>query len=251
MNTEDKNIKNEVEENTTKENEQATKESNRVNSETVTHKKKKHGKLIFFLIILIGVLIVLGYMIYTGSWNPFKSNDISKEAKISYEHHTDDAKEILNSAVSEEDVEEIESDTSEQNPFNPNTGISPYGFRVKDYGEKGKNGILIEKQATYDEYYYKFGGYLFIKYMKNSDYANEYFNKKENATSIIDKYDVNNARVVLGYNDHDLHFFILKDCKIYDLVVLEMEYYNNSQNLFNLLEIDYKIPEKDKVLEQK
>ena len=211
-------------------------------------KKKKHGKLIFFLIILIGILIVLGYMIYTGAWNPFKSNDVSKEAKISYENNVNDSKDILNITDSEENINYIENDTSENNPFNPKTGISPYGFRVKDYGANGKNGVLLEKQATYENYYNKFGGYLYIKYMKNYDYSNEYFIKKKNSMSIIDEKNLNEkTKIILGYEGNDLTFYILEDCKIYEFFVADTDLYDNSQNLFNTLNINYQIPSKDKL----
>lgn len=213
-------------------------------------KKKKHGKLIFFLIILISILIVLGYMIYTGALNPFKSNDVSKEAKVSYENNTNDSKDILYMSDLVADIEEIES--NENDLYNPKKGASPYGFDIKDYGENGKSGILLEKQAVDESYYNKFGGYLFIKYMKNFDYANEYYIKNKNATSTIVEQTVDNkTKFFIGYKDYDLNFFILKDCKIYNLAIVDMDIYDNSQNLFNLLNIKYQIPSKDKVLSHK
>ena len=152
-------------------------------------KKKKHGKLIFFLIILIGILIVLGYMIYTGALNPFKSNNVSHVAKISYENNISDSKDILNTTELSSKIEEIENDETDR--YNPKTGEYPYGFQVKDNGLDGKNGILLEKQAADESYYNKFGGYLYIRYMKNYDYSNEYFIKKKNSMSIIDEKNLN------------------------------------------------------------
>ena len=181
MNTEDKDIKNEVDEDSTMPIEEDENTNDVVNDKIADEKseEKKHSNKKTVLIVLGGfVVFCVAAMIITGGWNPFKNRDVTKDAKTAYKESDEQAADIFS------DVGDFTLKDQDQDEISPDllpTGRYPNGFSVTDYGDEGKNGILKEMYTIMGEDFEVIYGFnqFEVYYMKNNDYAIEKYNQLE------------------------------------------------------------------------
>jgi len=212
-----------------------------------TKRKKSHGKLKVFLVFILLVGAATGYMIYSGAWNPFKSKEISEEAKANYDNRVDyNINFALNAGMDREEFEE-------GGYFGPNSTY-PYGFSIEDYGEEGKNGVLQVQNTVYADYNSRYGGFLSIYFMKNIDYSKEqylgWYNGSKSKSDYNKEYVIDDNNKVYFYvnsNTKVLYTYIIKGCMNYELYGYEAANIVNSQNLVNDLGFDCTLPSLEEI----
>lgn len=212
-------------------------------------KKRKHGKLKAFFVFLFIIGLGIGYLIFSGAWNPFKSEEISREAVENYSNSDIVVSNIYN------DVYQYMIDNQTDNfidNYKPD-GSEPYGFDVHDYGEKTENskGIMKEMECTlYQDFESIYGlNNLYITYLKNEDYANEKYVQTKGEFHAKKDYKIDdNTKLSFGYvgeNWDDLQYIIIKQgTVVYNGLIDtdEDENYYKVQNLLNKLSINFQLP---------
>lgn len=258
MNTEDKDIKNEVDEDSTMPIEEDENTNDVVNDKIADEKseEKKHSNKKTVLIVLGGFIVFcVAAMIITGGWNPFKNRDVTKDAKTAYKESDEQAADIF-SDVGDLMISDIKNsddapadEVTISSDYLP-TGRLPNGFHVTDYGKDGKNGVLKEMYTTLMEDFEIIYGFnqFEIYYMKNNDYAIEKYNQLE--SELCQKeYTPNtkNSKVAFGYDVPDqtgeLSYMVArKGTVVYKGVFRNTDNYDKVQYLFNKLGVDMELP---------
>lgn len=258
MNTEDKDIKNEVDEDSTMPIEEDENTNDVVNDKIADEKseEKKHSNKKTVLIVLGGFIVFcVAAMIITGGWNPFKNRDVTKDAKTAYKESDEQAADIF-SDVGDLMISDIKNsddapadEVTISSDYLP-TGRLPNGFHVTDYGEDGKDGVLKEMYTTLAQDFgaiYGFNDFT-IYYMKNEDYANEKYTQLKNS-ECQKEYTPNtkNSKVAFGYDVPDksgeLTYMVAKKGTIvYEGIFFDLSNYDKVQNLFDKLGIDMTLP---------
>lgn len=228
------------------------------NTEKLNDKKlknKKHGKLKLILIILFIIGIIMGYLILCGAWNPFKSNNISTEAKKDYENSN-----IVSSAIYEDVYKDIVKNNSDDFTDNyKEDGIEPFGFEItSDHGTTtNENGVLKEMHTILNlEFENVYGlNNFFVYYMANEDYANEKYVQIKSSLHGKKDYIINNTtKISFGYdgtNYDELGYIIIKkDNVVYHGIIggqyTVAEDYPKIKKLLDKLDIDFELPEQSK-----
>lgn len=257
MNTEDKDIKNEVDEDSTMPieedentndvvNDKIADEKSEENKEII--KEKKHSNKKTVLIVLGGFIVFcVVAMIITGGWNPFKNRDVTKDAKTAYKESDEQAADIFSDVTNY--ITKQTGETEESPDLLP-TGRYPNGFHVTDYGEDGKDGVLKEMYTILAQDFgaiYGFNDFT-IYYMKNEDYANEKYTQLKNS-ECQKEYTPNtkNSKVAFGYDVPDqtgeLSYMVAKKgTVVYEGIFFDLSNYDKVQNLFDKLGIDMTLP---------
>lgn len=250
MNTEDKDIKNEVDEDSTMPIEEDENTNDVVNDKIADEKseEKKHSNKKTVLIVLGGFIVFcVAAMIITGGWNPFKNRDVTKDAKTAYKESDEQAADIFSDVTNY--ITKQTGETEESPDLLP-TGRYPNGFSVTDYGDEGKNGILKEMYTIMGEDFEVIYGFnqFEVYYMKNNDYAIEKYNQLE--SELCQKeYTPNtkNSKVAFGYDVPDqtgeLSYMVArKGTVVYKGVFGNTDNYDKVQYLFNKLGVDMELP---------
>ncbi|MDO5812637.1 MAG: hypothetical protein Q4Q31_06040 [Bacillota bacterium] len=210
-------------------------------------KEKKHSNKKTVLITLGGfVVFCVVAMIITGAWNPFKSKEVSEEARVAYEKSDEQAADIFSDiadfTMKEQDADEISPDYREN-------GIYPNGFEVKDYGEEGEDGVLKSYDcAVYTDFQEIYGlGNFFIYYMKNDDYANEKFSAVKGGLGGGKIYKGSDGSKVSFGKDGggELSYIIFqKNSVVYNGMLSENKNdYLKIKKLFDKIGIDFNFPD--------
>lgn len=253
MNTEDKDIKNEVDEDSTMPIEEDENTNDVVNDKIADEKseEKKHSNKKTVLIVLGGFIVFcVAAMIITGGWNPFKSRTVEEEAVKKYE----ESSEVANDVWTDLNPEDAELDKNSsyykelQAEFGPD-GEFPYGFEIlEDNGKEGKDGVLKSMVTANTAYFNKYGFDYTVYYMKNKDYANEKYNQLKNGDDGVNdfrkEYSFSNGKITIAQRKET--GLTIMSIKI-NTVVYYMEGYSdksdNAQELFNKLNIDFTLPD--------
>lgn len=213
-------------------------------------KKKKHSNAKTAFIVLGGtILLVVVAMIATGGWNPFKSNEVTKEAKVAYEQYdekfSDIGKKIDKIAITSLNGDYTDDDIAEYERSHGPDGMQPYGFRVEDYGSSGKDGILkYMRDVRNVELEENFGATLQVYYMINEDYAKEKYASMKGSYlgAYAKEYDIKNGKVGFGQSsDYNGGFILVRQgTVIYYGISGNNTQFNKLQKWFDLIGVDFK-----------
>ncbi|MBS5371322.1 MAG: hypothetical protein KHY19_17890 [Coprobacillus cateniformis] len=222
-------------------------------------KEKKHSNAKTAIIVLGSVvLLVVAAVIATGGWNPFKSNEVSKEAKVAYENSVEKSEDILikvqdmyikDQGGTANDKEMIED--FEKSGYGPD-GEFPNGFKVTDYGSEGKDGVLKEMDDVLNTLYEpQYGATIHILYMKNEDYAKEKYASMKGSYlgSYAKEYDTKNGKVAFAQSsDYQGGFVLVREgTVIYYGMSSENKNFNRLQKWFDLIGVDFKFTSVDEI----
>ena len=248
-----------VEETTTEEVEETSVEIDETKKETEGDSKKKkkpkkeHGNgFKFFVGILIIVVTILGYLLITGQWNPFKSREPEKQAVENYENSLEASHELWKELDCGEYDPTLGDYGAIPHDFAPD-GRFPYGFEIlEDNGKEGKNGVLKAMTTADSSYCFKYGLNFDVYYMKNNDYAKEQYIALKNSASGINSYrkefEGTNCKVTIArrFSDEYIMFFVKYGTTLYEMYG-HTENFSKMQALFDTLNIDLKIPSLEKL----
>lgn len=243
-----------VEETTTEEVEETSVEIDEIKEETEGDSKKKkkpkkeHGNgFKFFVGILIIVVTILGYLLITGQWNPFKSREPEKQAVENYEESLEETRQLWTGLGFEEYKPELGEDQVTPKEYAPD-GEYPYGFQVwEDNGKEGKNGVLKMMETVSSAYSINYGLDFKVYFMKNEDYAKEQYigikNGDSGANSFRKEFEGNNCKVTIArdYSTDLMLFYVKHGTTVYRMDGFS-ENYSKMQPLFDALKIDFKLP---------
>lgn len=216
-----------------------------INEKEKKPKKEQSNKFKIFRLFLIFIIGVLAIIIFSGSWNPFKSSEVSHEASVVYEKSEETMKNIYEMADKiNEEATGIHYDMPID--YSP-SGRRPYGFKTEDYGKEGnKEGIQKEMQSVTYAISDNFGCDLTIYYMINEDYAKEKYMSFKNSFGVyVDEYEFNGGKIAFGATSDDTGAFIyvLNGTVIYEFVPTTNEEYEKSEGFMDLLGIDFEFPD--------
>ena len=208
-------------------------------------KKKEHSNTFkVFRLLLVFIVFILAFTYFSGSWNPFKSSEISKEATTLYEKSEETAKNIF------EIGKEIKEKTDGvkygvPDSYSP-SGERPYGFKIQDFGKEGNNqGVQKEMESVSWEVSDNFGSDLKIYYMINEDYAKEKYKSLQNAfPAPYDEFSFNGGKIAFGetYESVGAYIVVLKGTVVYKFLPKTNEDYKKSEGFMDLLGIDFEFP---------
>ena len=219
-------------------------DSSTVNEEGKKPKKEESNKFKMFRLFLIFIIGALAIIIFSGSWNPFKSSEVSHEASVIYEKSEDTMKDIYNK------VDKINEEAKGEEFGTPDIykpgGDFPYGFKTEDYGVEGnEEGIQKYMETVTWAVSDNFGANLKIYYMINEDYAKEkYLAFKNSMGAYADEYEFEGGKITFGATSTDVGAFIyvLKGTVVYKFVPTSNEAYEKSEGFMDLLGIDFEFP---------
>ncbi len=214
-----------------------------------TKQKKNHQKLKFFLAFLCLAAIALGYIVYTGAWNPFKSKEPDPQAIQNYENAYELPSQMWNEM--NPDYAQMDKDTIEYQEFDHDFGPNsdcPYGFEIlEDNGKEGKNGVLKAMSTSSGSYTEKYGVTYEVYFMLNEDYANEKYIGFTNGDSGVNdfrkEYTTSNAKITIAKRNEDSFalLYVKFGTTLYYMAG-DTHDYQKMQALFNRIGIDFQVP---------
>ena len=208
--------------------------------------KKEHGNAFkVFRILFIIVIIIMVFLLVSGQWMPFKEETSSNEAISAYEKSDEKMEEILN--ILNKEMEEKTGKTPTLPDSMKPGGEYAYGFYTEDYGEEGnKDGVLKSLTNALSDFKEKYGNDLKIYYMKNEDYAKEFYNNTRNSFgSVVEEHSFENGNIAFGKYDigGGANIVFRKGTVVYHAITSSKSTYEKASQMMELFDIDYKFPE--------
>ena len=219
-------------------------DSSIINEKEEKPRKEESNKFKMFRLFLIFIIGALAIIIFSGSWNPFKSSEVSHEATVLYEKSEETMKDIyeMTEKINEE-ATGIHYETSID--YLPG-GRRPYGFKTEDYGKEGnKEGIQKEMESVTLYILDNFGCQLKLYYMINEDYAKEKYKSLQNSfPAPYDEFEFDGGKIAFGkpYGGVGAYIVVLKGTVIYEFLPVDNESYEKSEKFMDLLGIDFEFP---------
>ena len=148
-----------------------------------------------FRLFLIFIIAALAIIIFSGSWNPFKSSVVSNEASAVYEK-SDEAVENIYETALKMSSEKLGEELGVPDIYKPG-GDYPYGFKTEDYGVEGnEEGVQKCMETVRWAVSDNFGSNLKIYYMINEDYAKEkYINLQNSFPAPYDEFEFDGGEI--------------------------------------------------------
>lgn len=217
-----------------------------VNKTSVEDKKpKKRSNARKMTVFLGGVIVVIMvFLIATGAWNPFKSREVSAEAKQVYEESEKAEFDIYKDVMPDDEDYDFENDT-----VYGRNGEHPMGLETKDFGPDGDSMGCLKSIYTGSQGYIDYFGLSFSAYyMKNKDYAHEKYiglkGELQAQASYEKEVDTPTGKVyayIMVGGDSFLQFAIYHNSVAYEMWG-DRNDLPKMQALFDKLGIDFKVP---------
>lgn len=210
-------------------------------------KKELSNGLKALRLLLITVVVLAGVIFMRGGFYIVTDKELSAEGKKAYEESTEMTKDIMYEVFGlDEDLEPTKENLGSQ--MYPG-GLAPYGFWVEeDYGVEGnEDGLQKKLQDGMPQFLEEYGGTLDMYFFKNEDYAKKFYNdfKLQTLGPVVDEYDFPNGQIAFGQTMDKTGAFTVfrKGTIVYYILPMDNEKYNDLNNLMDLLDIDYKVPD--------